>query len=145
MKCNVILLVAGLMMLGCGKSAEEEAAGPSGAGDEKGAEKGVAGLYGNENEKLHLHEDGTAEFNQGGDDFDCFWKLVDGEIHVTRTGDRGGWGDLKSRAFVVNEDGGLTWIADIPTAASGKKRMTVEELFKGQKYTLKDITLEKIR
>jgi hypothetical protein len=121
MKCNVILLVAGLMMLGCGKSAEEEAAGPSGAGDEKGAEKGVVGLYGNEHEKLHLQENGTGKIEAFGQkETDCFWKLVDGEIHVTPTGDRDGWGDMKSLVYVVNDDGALEPIAMLATAASGK-------------------------
>ena len=68
MKCNVILLVAGLMMLGCGKSAEEEATGPSGAGDEKGGtlEKRLIGTYINSTgkageRKLVLLENGLVE------------------------------------------------------------------------------------
>ena len=123
MKCNVILLVAGLMMLGCGKSAEEEAAGPSGTGDEKGAKKGVVGLYGDGDEKLHLKENGAATMYNGDEEIECIWKIVDGELHLTPM--KGFDKELKSIVHSIADDGGLKVVAMI--GIDGKRHPNVRK------------------
>ena len=112
-----IVLIIGLLVVGCGKTEEDKVVGTYDAG---------SGEYAN---VLVVLENGVAEEHKRGKKVEQFnWKIIDGAIHLQ---------SLKAtddfvQVLRINPDGSITWIANIEdgerTDFPKEDQMTVKKI-----------------